>query len=57
MMERVSYAPDGTLLSGTFQDYLCPTAPELPQLDDRALRVAEPEHAARREGARATDAR
>jgi 2-furoyl-CoA dehydrogenase large subunit len=33
MMERVIYAPDGTLLSGTFQDYLCPTAPELPPLD------------------------
>jgi 2-furoyl-CoA dehydrogenase large subunit len=32
MMEKVSYAPDGTLLSGTFQDYLCPTAPELPEL-------------------------
>jgi 2-furoyl-CoA dehydrogenase large subunit len=33
MMERVTYAPDGTLLTGTFQDYLCPTAPELPHLD------------------------
>ncbi len=33
MMERVTYAADGTLLSGTFQDYLCPTAPELPKLD------------------------
>ena len=33
MMERVTYAADGTLLSGTFQDYLCPTAPELPHLD------------------------
>jgi 2-furoyl-CoA dehydrogenase large subunit len=32
MMEKVSYSPDGTLLSGTFQDYLCPTAPELPEL-------------------------
>jgi 2-furoyl-CoA dehydrogenase large subunit len=32
MMERVTYAADGTLLSGTFQDYLCPTAPELPEL-------------------------
>lgn len=32
MMEKVSYAADGTLLSGTFQDYLCPTAPELPEL-------------------------
>jgi 2-furoyl-CoA dehydrogenase large subunit len=33
MMERLSYAADGTLLSATFQDYLCPTAPELPELD------------------------
>jgi 2-furoyl-CoA dehydrogenase large subunit len=32
MLERVTYAPDGTLLSGTFQDYLCPTAPEMPEL-------------------------
>jgi 2-furoyl-CoA dehydrogenase large subunit len=32
MLERVTYAADGTLLSGTFQDYLCPTAPELPDL-------------------------
>lgn len=32
MMEKVSYAADGTLLSGTFQDYLCPTAPEMPEL-------------------------
>jgi 2-furoyl-CoA dehydrogenase large subunit len=33
MLERVTYGSDGTLLSGTFQDYLCPTAPELPDLD------------------------
>ncbi|MDP1602870.1 MAG: molybdopterin-dependent oxidoreductase, partial [Legionella sp.] len=33
MMERVTYGADGTLLSGTFQDYLCPTAPELPDVD------------------------
>src|SRR6202451_1191091 len=32
MLERVTYAADGTLLSGTFQDYLCPTTPELPDL-------------------------
>lgn len=32
MLERITYAPDGTLLSGTFQDYLCPTAPELPNV-------------------------
>ena len=33
MLERIAYAPDGTLLSGTFQDYLCPTAPDLPEID------------------------
>ena len=33
MMERVTYGADGTLLTGTFQDYLCPTAPELPDLE------------------------
>jgi 2-furoyl-CoA dehydrogenase large subunit len=33
MMERVTYGADGTLLTGTFQDYLCPTAPELPNLE------------------------
>ena len=33
MLERVTYAADGTLLSGTFQDYMCPTAPELPDVD------------------------
>ena len=33
MLERIVYAPDGTLLSGTFQDYLCPTAPELPDVE------------------------
>jgi len=33
MLECVTYGADGTLLSGTFQDYLCPTAPELPDVD------------------------
>jgi 2-furoyl-CoA dehydrogenase large subunit len=33
MMERVTYSADGTLLTGTFQDYLCPTAQELPDLE------------------------
>jgi 2-furoyl-CoA dehydrogenase large subunit len=32
MFERVTYRADGTLISATFQDYLCPTAPELPEL-------------------------
>jgi 2-furoyl-CoA dehydrogenase large subunit len=33
MLERVLYAADGSLVSGTFQDYLCPTAPELPDVE------------------------
>lgn len=33
MTERVAYAPDGTLLTSTFQDYMCPTAPELPRIE------------------------
>jgi 2-furoyl-CoA dehydrogenase large subunit len=32
LMERVTYAADGSLLTGTFQDYMCPTAPEIPRL-------------------------
>jgi 2-furoyl-CoA dehydrogenase large subunit len=32
LMERVAYAADGTLLSATFQDYLCPTACEVPDI-------------------------
>lgn len=31
MTERVAYDADGTLLTATFQDYMCPTAPELPR--------------------------
>jgi 2-furoyl-CoA dehydrogenase large subunit len=42
MMERVTYAADGTLLTGTFQDYLCPTAPELPPLEVGHLSTPTP---------------
>jgi 2-furoyl-CoA dehydrogenase large subunit len=42
MMERVTYGPDGTLLTGTFQDYLCPTAPELPPLEVGHLSTPTP---------------
>jgi 2-furoyl-CoA dehydrogenase large subunit len=42
MMERVTYAADGTLLSGTFQDYLCPTAPELPPVEVGHLSTPTP---------------
>ena len=30
LFERVAYDEDGVLLTGTFMDYLCPTAPDLP---------------------------
>ena len=42
MMERVTYSTDGTLLTGTFQDYLCPTAPELPPLEVGHLATPTP---------------
>jgi 2-furoyl-CoA dehydrogenase large subunit len=32
LFERIVYDADGTLLTGTFMDYLCPTAPDLPPL-------------------------
>jgi 2-furoyl-CoA dehydrogenase large subunit len=32
LFERVVYDDDGNLLTGTFMDYLCPTAPDLPAL-------------------------
>jgi 2-furoyl-CoA dehydrogenase large subunit len=32
MFERVVYDDDGNLLTGTFMDYLCPTAPDIPAL-------------------------
>jgi 2-furoyl-CoA dehydrogenase large subunit len=31
LMEQLAYAPDGTFLSGTFADYLVPTAMEVPE--------------------------
>jgi 2-furoyl-CoA dehydrogenase large subunit len=32
LLERIVYDEDGNLLTGTFMDYLCPTAPDLPPL-------------------------
>jgi len=32
LLERVVYDDDGNLLTGTFMDYLCPTAADLPAL-------------------------
>jgi 2-furoyl-CoA dehydrogenase large subunit len=31
LFERIVYDDDGALLTGTFIDYLCPTAPDLPE--------------------------
>ena len=33
LFERVAYNSDGILLSSTFADYLCPTAPEIPDIE------------------------
>jgi len=32
LFERTEYDDDGNLLTGSFMDYLCPTAPDLPPL-------------------------
>ena len=32
LFERTVYDEDGNLLTGTFMDYLCPTAPDIPRL-------------------------
>jgi 2-furoyl-CoA dehydrogenase large subunit len=32
LSEQVTYGEDGSLLTVTFQDYMCPTAPEIPAL-------------------------
>ncbi len=42
LFERIAYAPTGTLLSATFADYLCPTAPEMPPLEIDHLETASP---------------
>jgi carbon-monoxide dehydrogenase large subunit len=36
-LEEISYGPDGQLLSGSFMDYLIPTAGEVPQVEIRHL--------------------
>jgi 2-furoyl-CoA dehydrogenase large subunit len=32
LLERIAYDADGNLLTSSFMDYLCPTAPDLPRL-------------------------
>ena len=51
LFERMVYDEDGNLLTASFMDYLCPTAPDLPPLT-RPPRVALAVPAARRERAR-----
>ncbi len=50
--EEFAYAPDGAFLSGTFADYLVPTAMEVPAAGHPAFHVALAVHAARRQGRR-----
>ena len=52
LFERMLYDEQGALLTGTFIDYLCPTAPDLPDDHDRAPRDALDDLAARSQGPR-----
>jgi 2-furoyl-CoA dehydrogenase large subunit len=42
LFEELAYDADGQFLSGTFADYLCPTAPEMPPLDIVHLSTPSP---------------
>jgi 2-furoyl-CoA dehydrogenase large subunit len=42
LFERIVYDEDGNLLTGTFMDYLCPTAPDLPPLRSAHLETPSP---------------
>jgi len=42
MLEELVYDADGNFQSGTFADYLCPTAPELPKLTVGRVRTPSP---------------
>lgn len=42
LFEKIAYDSNGALLSGTFADYLCPTAPEMPALGIAHVRSASP---------------
>ncbi len=44
LMEEITYAPDGQLLSGSFMDYLLPTAAEGPVVDVRHLVTPSTNH-------------
>jgi 2-furoyl-CoA dehydrogenase large subunit len=42
LFERIVYDEDGNLLTGTFMDYLCPTAPDVPSLRMEHLETPSP---------------
>jgi 2-furoyl-CoA dehydrogenase large subunit len=42
LFERVVYDEDGNLLTGTFMDYLCPTAADLPSVRSEHLETPSP---------------
>ena len=52
LFERMLYDEQGALLTGTFLDYLCPTAPDLPDIAIAPPRLALGALATRREGPR-----
>ena len=55
LFERIVYDEDGNLLTATFMDYLCPTAPDLPPLRSAtARRRPRSRRSARRGSARGT---
>jgi 2-furoyl-CoA dehydrogenase large subunit len=42
LFERIAYDDDGSLLTGTFMDYLCPTAADVPSLRMEHLETPSP---------------
>lgn len=42
MFEQIAYDAAGNLLSGTFADYMCPTAPEIPKLTTGHVNTPSP---------------
>ena len=52
LLEELSYGEDGAFLSGTFADYLLPTATEVPDIEILHIETPVALHAARRQGRR-----
>ncbi len=44
LLEEITYGPDGQLLSGSFRDYLIPTAGELPTVEIKHLATPSTVH-------------